>query len=74
VLRADGAAPGVEEGAIDRVIGRHLPRTAGVRAFLCGDPAIVALLKKKLYLSGTALRDIAADAFLPAAPPAVAAQ
>jgi NAD(P)H-flavin reductase len=67
VLSAVGAPPGVEEGALDRVIARHLPRTAGMRAFVCGDPALVALLKKKLYLSGTALRDIAADAFLPAA-------
>lgn len=72
-LSASGAPPGVEEGSLDRVIARHLPRTAGVRAFVCGDPAIVALLKKKLYLSGTALRDIAADAFLPAARPEGAA-
>lgn len=65
-LSVEGAPPGVEEGSIERVIARHLVRTAGMRAFLCGDPAVVALLKKKLYLSGTALRDIAADAFLPA--------
>lgn len=68
VLR-DAAAgpPGLEEGALDQVIARHLPKTAGMRAFVCGDPAIVALLKKKLFLSGTALREIAADAFLPPA-------
>lgn len=65
--------PGIEEGALDVVIARHLPRTAGLRAFLCGDPGIVAQLKKKLFLSGTALRDIAADAFLPAAPRPLAA-
>jgi NAD(P)H-flavin reductase len=68
VLR-DAAAgpPGLEEGSLEAVIARHLPKTAGMRAFVCGDPAIVALLKKKLFLSGTALREIAADAFLPAA-------
>lgn len=76
VLRASGAsavsddAPAAfEQGALDAVIARHLPKTAGLRAFLCGDPAIVTALKKKLFLSGTALRDIAADAFLPARAP-----
>jgi CDP-4-dehydro-6-deoxyglucose reductase, E3 len=73
VLRADDAPPGVEEGALDKVIGRHLPKTAGMRAFVCGDAAVVTALKKRLFLSGTALRDIAADSFLPAAPPAAAA-
>lgn len=68
VLRdAAEGPPGLEEGSLEAVIARHLPKTAGMRAFVCGDPAIVALLKKKLFLSGTALREIAADAFLPAA-------
>lgn len=65
VLR--GASPDLEEGAIDAVIARHLPRTVGVRAFVCGAPDIVKLLRKKLFLAGAALRDIAADAFVPAA-------
>lgn len=72
VLRADDAPPGVEQGALDQVLARHLPKTQGMRAFVCGDPAIVGALKKKLFLSGTGLRDIAADAFLPSAPAPVA--
>ena len=64
---ADADPDGVELGPLDEVIARHLPSTVGVRAFLCGAPDVVLLLKKKLYLAGTSLRDIAADAFVPAA-------
>lgn len=53
------------DGPIDQVILRHYPKMAGWRAFLCGDPAIVQGLKKRLFLAGAALGDIHADAFLP---------
>lgn len=59
--------PELELGPLDELIARHLPVTAGMRAFVCGAPDIVATLKKKLFLAGTPLRDIAADAFLPSA-------
>lgn len=72
VLEAGDAPPDIDRGSIEQVIARRLPKTAGMRAFVCGDPAIVTLIKKKLFLSGTALRDIAADAFLPAAAPSAA--
>lgn len=62
-----GALPGMEEGAIDAVVARHFPKTNGVRAFVCGAPDVVQALKKKIFLAGAALRDIAADAFVPAA-------
>lgn len=55
------------EGPIDQVVLSMFPKPAGMRAFLCGDPAIVQSLKKKLFLQGMDLRDIHADAFLPAA-------
>jgi CDP-4-dehydro-6-deoxyglucose reductase, E3 len=64
-----GGAHAFEEGSLDEVIARHLPKTAGMRAFVCGAPDMVRLMKKKLFLSGTALRDIAADAFVAAANP-----
>lgn len=60
------ARPGLEEGAIDAVVARHVPRAVGVRAFVCGAPDVVQLLKKKLFLSGASLRDILSDAFVPA--------
>jgi CDP-4-dehydro-6-deoxyglucose reductase, E3 len=63
---ASGGAD-LEEGSLDQIIAKHLPDTAGMRAFVCGAPDVVNLLKKKLFLSGTSLRDIAADAFLPTA-------
>ena len=55
------------DGPIDQVVLRRFPKLSGHRAFLCGDPAIVQSLKKKLFLQGMDLRDIHADAFLPAA-------
>lgn len=60
-------APGMEEGPIDAVVARRLPRTTGMRAFVCGAPEVVQILKKKIFLAGAALRDILADAFVPAA-------
>jgi NAD(P)H-flavin reductase len=54
-------------GAIDQVVLKSVPKLAGWRGYVCGDPALVQTLKKKLFLSGMASRDIYADAFLPAA-------
>jgi len=59
---------GCAVGTIDSVILGRLPVLSGWRGFICGDPAIVQVLRKKLFLSGMASRDIYADAFLPAAP------
>ena len=42
-----------------------MPRASGVRAFVCGAPDVVQLLKKKLFLAGASLRDILSDAFVP---------
>lgn len=39
-------------------------RFAGARIFLCGDPALVANLKKRTFMAGAALKDIHADAFV----------
>lgn len=54
-------------GAIDAVILAQIPRLSGWRGFVCGDPNLVQMLKKKLFLSGMASKDIYSDAFLPAA-------
>lgn len=59
---------GVTVGALDALIRETCPRLAGWRAFLCGDPALVLSLRKKLFLAGLSLRDIHADAFLPSTP------
>jgi len=62
----NGEAPDVITGAIDQVALQAHPKLDGWRVFLCGDPALVRTLKKKVFLAGAAMRDIHADAFLPA--------
>jgi CDP-4-dehydro-6-deoxyglucose reductase len=54
-------------GALDKVILSTHTKLTGWRGFICGDPAIVQLLKKKFFLAGMASRDIAADAFVESA-------
>lgn len=55
------------DGPVDQVVLTRFPQLTGWRAFLCGDPAIVQGLRKKLFLRGMDFKDIYADAFLPAA-------
>jgi NAD(P)H-flavin reductase len=57
-----------EEGPVDQVLLSRLPKLAGWRAYVCGDPGLVRTLKKKIFLAGAASKEIFADAFLPAAP------
>jgi NAD(P)H-flavin reductase len=59
--------PGVAIGALDQIIKARVPKLAGCRAWLCGDPELVRVLKKKLFPGGMALNQINADLFLPAA-------
>ena len=54
-------------GSIDQVVLKRFPKLNGWRGYVCGDPDLVKSLKKKLFLSGMASRDIYSDAFLPAA-------
>jgi CDP-4-dehydro-6-deoxyglucose reductase, E3 len=58
----------VSVGAIDKLVAGELPKLAGFRVFLCGDPPLVAALKKKVFLAGAALKEIHADPFLPSSP------
>jgi NAD(P)H-flavin reductase len=57
---------GIAVGALDHVIFNRFPKLSGWRAYVCGDPGIVQTLRKKLFLSGMSMREIYADAFLPA--------
>jgi NAD(P)H-flavin reductase len=68
-LRGD-PAPDLELGAIEAVAERLLPRLAGHRVFLCGDPERVRLLRKQSFLRGARSQEILADAFVTAPPPA----
>jgi NAD(P)H-flavin reductase len=54
-------------GPIDQVVLKRLPKLSGWRGYVCGDPTLVQMLKKKLFLSGMGSREIYADAFIPSA-------
>ncbi|HEY4365249.1 MAG TPA: 2Fe-2S iron-sulfur cluster-binding protein [Bryobacteraceae bacterium] len=54
--------------SIDQAILSRFPKLSGWRGYLCGDPALVNLLRKKMFLAGMASKSIYADAFLPSAP------
>ncbi|MBS1835169.1 MAG: 2Fe-2S iron-sulfur cluster binding domain-containing protein [Acidobacteria bacterium] len=65
----DGGVDGVEDGELDACIRARLPKLAGFKAYVCGDPALVNSLRKKLFLAGIASKAIYADAFLPSSSP-----
>ena len=58
--------PALQSALGDR-IEQELPDLTGFRAYLCGDPAVVAPLQEHVFLSGVASSDIFADPFLPTA-------
>lgn len=62
------AAADVVEGPLDTVLAARLPSLRGFRVFLCGGLALVTKLRKQVFLAGASRKDIASDAFLPAAP------
>ena len=68
VVLQDGEPAGIATGTLDKIIAADQPKLAGWRGFVCGDPATVKLLKKKMFLAGMASREIFADAFLEAVP------
>jgi NAD(P)H-flavin reductase/ferredoxin len=64
----EGPAPdGITVDSIDRALLQAIPSLKGWRTYICGDPELVKLLRKKVFLAGAASREIFSDAFLPAA-------
>lgn len=63
----EGGEAGMVTAPLDRAILTRFPKLDGWRAFVCGDPALVQLLRKRIFLAGAASRDIHADAFVPSA-------
>jgi len=61
----DDASDGLLGGALDTVLLAREKNLAQTRIFLCGDPALVMGLRKKLFMAGASLKQIFADAFLP---------
>jgi hypothetical protein len=54
-------------GELDKCILSKFKTLAGWKGYVCGDPALVNLLRKKLFLAGMASKAIYADAFVPSA-------
>lgn len=77
VLRGvTGAPPG--QGAGDNRVGNLadvvcdlVPRPAGYRVFLCGDPEVTRTLRRALFMNGASHREIHVDAFTPPDPASV---
>jgi CDP-4-dehydro-6-deoxyglucose reductase len=61
---------GVVIGALPRVVKERFPAPKSLRSYLCGDPGLVHELRRALFLAGASLREIFADPFITAAPPA----
>ena len=60
------AAQDIHVGPLDLFIAATLPSLKGFRVFLCGHPDFVKLLQKRTFLMGASMKDIFADAFVPA--------
>jgi ferredoxin-NADP reductase/ferredoxin len=63
----------VATGEIDKIILAAHPNLKGWRGFLCGNPDLVKMLKKKFFLAGMTMKDITTDAFIPSATQTVTA-
>ena len=63
-------AEGLQIGGIEAVAAALLPKLAGHRVFLCGDPERVQALRKQCFMRGARMNQILADAFVTAPPPA----
>jgi CDP-4-dehydro-6-deoxyglucose reductase len=66
VLR-DGNGKEIETGLLDQCILGRFPKLSGWKGYVCGDPQLVNLLRKKLFLAGMASKAIYTDAFIPSA-------
>jgi len=65
------ADPGeFEVGPLEQCLLAKIPKFAGWKGYVCGDPALVNSIRKKLFLAGMASKSIYADSFVPSAPSA----
>ena len=61
-----GANADTAIGSLDAAVLGSAPSFDGHRVFLCGDPNLVNVMKRKVFLKGAAMREIHADAFVAA--------
>ena len=63
----DGGEAGVSFGSIIEMARNQLlslPDPTAARAYICGNPDVVKMLRKELFLAGLSMRDIFFDAFV----------
>jgi ferredoxin-NADP reductase len=53
-------------GAVDGIALETCPDLKGWKVFLCGNPELVKQVQRKTFMAGASMKDIHADAFLPA--------
>lgn len=54
------------QGSIDEVALQEVPDLKGWKVYLCGDPNLIRQVQRKTFMAGASMKDIHADAFLPA--------
>ena len=62
-----GGKDGVLRGSLTELVIDGLDVAAETRAFLCGAPAFVYDLKRRLFMAGVSMAEIHADPFVPSA-------
>ncbi|WP_435009310.1 2Fe-2S iron-sulfur cluster-binding protein [Tundrisphaera lichenicola] len=60
---------GIEIGLLETVVLGRISTFQGRRVYLCGNPAMVQSLRKKVFLKGARMKEVFADAFLAAPVP-----
>jgi CDP-4-dehydro-6-deoxyglucose reductase, E3 len=56
----------MEQGAVDTLALETISDLKGWKVFLCGNPDLVKQVQRKTFMAGANMKDIHADAFLPA--------
>jgi len=53
-------------GAVDTIALTTFPDLKGWKVYLCGNPELVKQVQRKTFMAGASMKDIHADAFIPA--------
>ncbi|MDP8243549.1 MAG: FAD-binding oxidoreductase [Candidatus Hinthialibacter antarcticus] len=63
-VKEDSADAGIQTGDIEELVLSADPAFKDWRVYLCGNPALVNSLRKKIFLKGASNKNIFSDAFL----------
>jgi len=58
------ASPGVRVGELKEIVLSELTDPRQKRVYLCGDPGLVRILKKQIFLAGVSMNRLHADPFV----------